>query len=157
MWQLAHPRSVAKKAALLLTVSAAALAGWGRVSREAQAGQGLPENDPSNLHTITVLFDYDFGKNPPCTKNPAVKMCVKQFDVYDVSGQRFRLFSMPVPKDATGFVRGIKGQSPPRILLPGTHFIAVTAENALGLESDVTRIAVHVQTKAATDSAPAPK
>ncbi len=102
------------------------------------------------MHKVSVQFDYDFGKHPACTEKPAVKNCIKQFDVYDVSGQKFRLFSIPVPKDATGFVKGIAGTSPSRAFLPGTHYISVTAEDAQGSESQTSAARVKVEIKAKT-------
>lgn len=141
--------------ALALLVWGVALTGCGGASREGQAAaaqQPLPENDPANRHTVSIAFDYDFKKNPSCAEKPALKTCIKQFDVYDVSGERFRLFSIPVPKDATGIAKGITGQSPPRIFLPGTHFLSVTAENALGIESDVNGAKIRVEVKAKTVS-----
>jgi len=156
-----HSRWVREPVALLLVGLAVGLAGCSRASRvvEAQPAQqstqqsGQPsspeaaENDPANLHSISVKFDYDFQKSPPCSEKPALKTCIKQFDVYDVSGARFRLFSIPVPKDATGMVKGIAGQSPSRIFLPGTHFIAVTAESTTGVESDVSLAKVQVEVR----------
>jgi hypothetical protein len=113
------------------------------------------QNDPANEHTITVRFDYDFQKNPSCAEKPALKTCVKQFVVYDVSGQRFRLFSIPVPDGARGLVKGIEGRSPRRIFLPGTHLIAVTAQNANGVESDVNAAKVAVKVSTVASSSPA--
>ena len=134
-----------------------AVVGCGRTaSRGAEAAP--PQNDPANQHTVTVTFNYDFKKNPSCAEKPTLKDCVKQFDVYDVSGVRFRLFSVPVPAGATGLVKGITGVSPMRAFLPGTHFIAVTAENAAGVESDVNAAKVTVEVKpkaAANDAGPA--
>jgi hypothetical protein len=116
-----------------------------------------PQNDPANQHTITVRFNYDFRKNPSCAEKPTLKTCIKQLVVYDVLGQRFRLFSIPVPQGARGFVKGINGQSPTRIFLPGKHFIAVTAQNAGGMESDANaaRIAVNVKSKTVDSSSQA--
>jgi hypothetical protein len=131
----------------------AALAGRGRAS----SGQAPPENDAANQHTITVVFGYDFGKIPSCAEKPALKTCIKQFVVYDVSGKRFRLFTVPVPEGARGFVSGIKGESPRRIFLPGKHIIAVTAQNGAGVESDVNgaTVTVQVKPKAVESGAPA--
>jgi hypothetical protein len=142
---------------LALLVWGTALTGCGRASREGQtaaAQRPLPENDPANRHTISVTFGYDFKQNPSCAEKPAMKTCIRQFDVYDVSGEPFRLFSIPVPKDARGIVKGITGQSPARIFLAGTHFLSVTAENALGIESDLNgaKIRVEIKPKAASDS-----
>jgi hypothetical protein len=129
-------------AGVLLTALALA-AGCGR------RAEAVPQSDPANQHKVSVQFDYDFAKSPSCAAKPNEKTCVKQFDVYDVSGQRFRLFSIPAPK-ATGMVKGITGDSPTRIFLPGTHFIAVTAEDAQGVESntDAAKVQVEVKTNA---------
>src|SRR5579862_1329891 len=81
----------------------------------------LPQDGSANVHQVSVQFDYDFTKNPSCAEKPTVKTCVKQFDVYDVSGEKFRLFSIPAPKGAGGIVKGISGKSPPRVFLPGPH------------------------------------
>ena len=86
---------------------------------------------------MRVQFDYDFTKNPACSTKKTAKTCIKQFDVYDVSGGKFKLFSIPAPADAKGIAKGISGTSPPRVFEPGTHFIAVTAENAGGEESSL--------------------
>jgi len=87
------------------------------------------------------------------------KTCVKQFNVYDISGGRYKLFSIPTPEGASGFVKGITGKSPPRQFEPGTHFISVTAENAAGAESDVNsaKVSVEVKAKSSPDSDAAPK
>lgn len=97
------------------------------------------------MHKVSVQFDYDFGKHPACVEKSAVKNCIKQFNVYDVSGERFRLFSIPVPKDAKGFVKGITGTSPSRSFLPGVHYISVTAEDAQGAESETSAARVKVE------------
>ena len=148
MQPFAQHRLTTERAVLVLVALGVMLASCGRPSHREQAeGQPLPQNDAANQHTVTVKFDYDFGKNPSCAEKPTLNTCVKQFNVYDVSGERFRLFSIPVPKGATGAVKGIAGQSPTRVFLPGTHFIAVTAENAQGVESDVNAAKVNVEVK----------
>ena len=125
------------------------LASCSRSLREDEAAaHALPENEDANMHTVSVQFDYDFGKNPSCTEKPALKTCVKQFDVYDVSGEKFKLFTIPVPKSASGLVKGISGKSQSRVFLPGIHFISVTAEDAKGLESDTNAAKVKVEVKA---------
>jgi hypothetical protein len=141
-------------------VLGAALAAWGRTSSWGLAGaqQAPPQNDPANQHTITVRFNYDFRKNPSCEENPTLKSCIKQFVVYDISNQRrFRLFSIPVPDGARGFVKGITGESPVRIYLPGRHVIAVAAQNADGVESNpnAARVAVKVKPKTVDSTSPA--
>jgi hypothetical protein len=136
------------------------LAGSGGALCWAQAApaQTAPASDPADLHTITITFDYNFDNNPSCAEKPALKRCVKQFVVYDISVKKVELFSIPVPDGAHGLVKGIQGESPMRIFLPGKHYIAVTAQNADGLESPVSsgRIAVEIKPKAA-DSNPSAK
>lgn len=89
-----------------------------------------------NLHVVSVTFNYDFRKNLACSPNTTAKTCIKEFNVYDISGGRYKLFSIPVPAGAHGQVKGITGQGPLRAFEPGMHFIAVTAESVNGVESD---------------------
>ena len=123
---------------------------------DAQA-QGTPAPDPANVHTVTVTFDYDFRKTPACPPKVAGKTCVKQFQVYDVSGGQYKLFVIPAPIGATGVVKGISGQSAPRGFEPGTHFIAVTAQDATGIESDIgaAKTSVEVKKKSGPAATPA--
>src|ERR1700722_7015263 len=122
----------------------------GGKSQRAEA-QDAAQNGPPEPHTISVSFDYDFKQSLPCSAKKAPPKCVKQFNVYDVSGGRFKLFSIPVPDNATGVLKGISGKSPQRKFEPGTHFIAVTAENMTGEESDanVARTSVVIKPVAA--------
>jgi hypothetical protein len=86
-------------------------------------------------HKITVKFDYDFRITPACSPG-LTKNCVKRFNVYDISaGDRMFLFSIPVPEDTVGFVKGISVTSPPLPFAPGKHTVAVTAQSADGAES----------------------
>jgi len=110
-----------------------------------QPSQSQPDTTAPNLHAITVTFSYDFTKNPACSPKVTTKTCIKQFDVYDVSGRKYRLFSIPVPADASGQVKTITGRGPSRAFEPGLHFIAVTAENASGVESDFAGCRTKVQ------------
>ena len=125
---------------------------WGQT----EAAQISPQNDPANQHTITVMFSYDFRKNPSCAEKPTLKTCIKQFIVYEVSHQSVRLFSIPVPDGARGFVKGIKGQSSEWIFLPGTHLIAVTAQNADGVESALIAALTKVKVKRKTAHSSSP-
>jgi hypothetical protein len=126
------PASARTRAFVLAVLAGATISACGGKSQRAEA-----QNAPPEPHIVSVSFDYDFQKSPPCTVKNAPKKCVKQFNVYDVSGGRFKLFSIPVPDDAKGVVKDISGKSPQRKFEPGTHFIAVTAENMTGEESDV--------------------
>ncbi len=131
--------------------AALALAGCGRSSKSVEAvqAQGPPvqAHDPANIHSITVKFDYDFTKTPACSARTTSKTCVKEFEVYDVSGGRYKLFSIPVPEGAKGLVKGITGQSPARTFEPGTHFLSVTALNTMGIESDTNAAKITVEVK----------
>ena len=66
--------------------------------------------------------------------------CVKQFNFYEISrgiGERVKLGFMPVPTDATGFVKGITGTSKPFVFTSGRHMVAVSAQMPDGSESDL--------------------
>jgi hypothetical protein len=107
-------------------------------SSQPQASQPSIASAPPNSHIITVNFDYDFTKVPGCSPKIVAKNCIKQFDFYDISGGRYKLFVIPAPVGATGVVKGITGQSPRRVFEPGPHIISVTAEGASGEQSEVT-------------------
>jgi hypothetical protein len=138
-------------ATLILLTGAIVACGHGAQIEHAQAAP----RDPANMHTVTVKFDYDFTKTPPCLPATTTKTCIKEFVVYDVSGGRYKLFTIPAPAGAKGVVKGISGQGPPRTFEPGTHFISVTAVNASGAESDTSAAKVSVEVKRKTDVAPA--
>jgi len=96
---------------------------------------------------ITVTFDYDFRLSHACSL-ALTKNCVKQFNVYDMTAEgRMKLFSIPVPGGADGFVKGITGTSPPTLLPAGEHIVAVTAESADGTESDSGACTTRIQIK----------
>src|ERR1700691_6196512 len=95
--------------ALVLMVSTALLGCGGRNQRvEAQSGQPAPQ---AGAHSIGVTFDYDFKNTPACWPKGTSKTCIQQFNVYDVSGGRYKLFSIPAPEGATGVVKSITGKS----------------------------------------------
>jgi hypothetical protein len=101
----------------------------------------------SSKHSITLNFDYDFKKGHACD-SPTAKNCVKQFNVYDISGNKlYFLFSIPAPSGASGAVKGIRATSPELNFENGTHWLGVAAQMAEGAESDprVCRIAVEIK------------
>lgn len=66
--------------------------------------------------------------------------CVQQFNFYEISkgiSNRVKLGSMPVPADATGFVKGITGTTKPFLFTSGKHMVAVSAQMPDGSESDL--------------------
>jgi hypothetical protein len=102
---------------------------------------------------VTVTFNYDFNLSHACSLT-LTKNCVKQFNVYDETDKKHeKLFSIPVPVDAAGLVRGITGTSPPLSLRAGEHIVAVTAQDADGTESDSGACTIRIQIKPQEDSA----
>jgi hypothetical protein len=89
-------------------------------------------------HTITVKFDYDFSKTPPCKSKHRKYVCVQRFVVYEISGgadpaHRYFLFYVEVPRKAEGFVKNITGANPDPIdFESGKHLIGVTAQDIDG-------------------------
>ena len=142
----------------ILTLLAAAVAGFsylGGALTKVDAQGGLPPN-AANVHSITVTFDYDFRKTPACPPKEKTKRCIKEFDVYDVSGRRYKLFSIPAPTGATSVVKGITGRGAARAFEPGTHIIAVTAQDSSGVESEIRAARTSVEVHPKTPSNPPP-
>jgi hypothetical protein len=134
--------------AATLALLGAALASCGHMPSGIEKVQAqAPSRDPADMHVVTVKFDYNFTKTPVCSPNTTSKTCIKQFDVYDVSGGVYKLFTIPAPAGATGLVKGITAQGPSRTFEAGTHFISVTAENAAGVESDTNAAKVSAEVK----------
>jgi hypothetical protein len=107
------------------------------------AGNCLAQTQPSK-HTISVTFDYNFTATPACSQK-VTKKCIAKFVVYDISGGKpYKLFTIPVPADASGAVKGISGESQPLLFEPGKHLIAVTAQKDSGEESSASASAVWV-------------
>jgi hypothetical protein len=130
-----------KRIALLAMVLAAGLAASVLVPRRGNAQSN------STKHSITLNFDYDFKNRHACS-TPTAKNCVKQFNVYDISGNKpYLLFAIPAPPGATGAVKGIKATSPELNFESGTHWFGVAAQMAEGAESDphACKIAVQIR------------
>lgn len=90
----------------------------------------------SSKHAITITFDYDFTAMHACSPKVS-KKCIAKFVVYDISGKKpYKLFTIPVPADASGPVKGISGQSEPLLFEVGKHLLAVTAQKDTGEESN---------------------
>lgn len=90
-----------------------------------------PDQPPQSvMRTVTVTFNYDFSKFPPCSAK-VTKKCVQQFNVYEVSGNKpIFLFSIPVPTNAQGMVTGITGSSErKRPFFAGPHRFGVSAKS----------------------------
>jgi hypothetical protein len=98
------------------------------------AGRCLAQTQPPK-HTISVKFDYNFTATPACSQK-VTKKCIAKFVVYDISGGKpYKLFTIPVPADASGAVKGISGESQPLLFEPGKHLISVAAQKDSGEES----------------------
>ena len=123
----------------------AQLTSTGQSSATAQSSAKTPAGnsqqkggDPSSesaMHSITVQFDYDFTKTPACTAK-VTSTCVQTFNVYDISGEKpYFLFSVPVPPNAQGMMKGISATSPRMLFAVGRHRIAVSAVMPNGQKS----------------------
>lgn len=99
---------------------------------------------PSSKHTIVITFDYDFTATSACSQK-VTKKCIAKFVVYDISGGKpYKLFTIPVPADASGAVKGISGESEPLLFESGKHLVTVTAQKDSGEESSPPASAVWV-------------
>jgi hypothetical protein len=99
--------------------------------------QAPPRKEGPSMHSITVKFDYDFGRTPACT-DKIKKRCIQQFVVYDISAGEAspsQLFTVPVPPDANGLVSGITGTSPKLSIASGSRRLGVVAHEPDGKES----------------------
>ncbi|MGC1450580.1 MAG: hypothetical protein WA830_11125 [Candidatus Sulfotelmatobacter sp.] len=98
-------------------------------------------------HTIKFTFDYDFGITPACSAQ-IKKGCVQQFNFYDISAgmaKRVKLGSLPVPAGVKGLVKSISFTTDRRLFNPGKHMVAVSAQLADGMESDVSKCSTIVK------------
>ena len=90
----------------------------------------------SSKHVIVATFDYDFTAVPACSEK-VTKKCIAKFVVYDISGEKpYKLFTIPVPADANGKVKGISGESQPLLFESGKHLLGVSAQRDSGEESN---------------------
>jgi hypothetical protein len=122
-------------------------------SSGAQQGAN-PAAAGSAMHSITVQFDYDFTKTPACSAK-VTTACVKTFDVYDISGERpYLLFSIPVPANAQGAMKGITATSPRMLFAIGKHRIGVSAQMPNGAKSPPRDCKVIIEIKADNSLSP---
>lgn len=93
---------------------------------DAQTSSQPPQ---SVMRTVTVTFNYDFSKFPPCSAT-VTKKCILQFNVYEVSASKpIFLFSIPVPPNAKRMVNAITGSAPQKhAFLTGPHRFGVSAK-----------------------------
>jgi hypothetical protein len=109
----------------------------------------------SAMHSITVHFDYDFTKTPACSAK-VTTACVQTFDVYDISSEKpYLLFSIPVPANAQGLMKGITATSPRMLFAVGKHRIGVSAQMPNGEKSPPRDCKVIIEIKADNPSSPA--
>jgi len=97
-----------------------------------------PPTESHSVHFVTVKFDYDFSKTPPCSAK-VTKDCVQQFVAYDISAgvkHRRKLFEIPLPADTKNQATPIAATSPQKLdFESGKHLIAVVAQEPNGVES----------------------
>ena len=128
-WKM-RDRAIRVIAKLAMIVACAAIAAGVCFAQ----GQAQSQAQPPK-HTITVTFDYDFTALHACSPK-VTKKCIAKFIVYDISGQKpYKLFTIPVPADANGPVKGISGVSQPLVFESGKHQFAVVAQKDSGEES----------------------
>ncbi len=102
---------------------------------QSQSAGSTPASPDSAMHCITVQFDYDFSKTPACSAKVKT-VCVQKFSVYDISGGKpYFLFSVPLPQNTEGLVKGITATSPRLLFAVGKHRIGVAAQMPDGQES----------------------
>jgi hypothetical protein len=113
-----------------------------------------PAPNGSAMHSVTVQFDYDFTKTPACSAK-VTTACVQKFEVYDISGDKpYLLFSVPVPPNAQGAMKGITATSPRMLFAVGRHRIGVSAQMPNGQKSPPRDCKVIIEIKA--DNPPNP-
>jgi hypothetical protein len=133
-----------------------ATAGQSSAAPQSSGTRKEPNPPPSGsaMHSITVQFDYDFTKTPACSTK-VTTACVKTFDVYDISGDKpYLLFSIPVPPNAQGAMKGITATSTRMWFAIGKHRIGVSAQMPNGEKSPPRDCKVIIEIKA--DNPPSP-
>lgn len=103
--------------------------------------------NPPGTHTISISFQYDFGKMPACSAQ-IKKSCIAKFNVYDITAglaKRTFLASIPPPADAKAALTPIRGTTPPRAFASEKYLLAVAAETSEHAESDLNQCTVSVQ------------
>jgi hypothetical protein len=102
-----------------------------QVPTQAASASQTAEQQPQVVQrTVTVTFDYDFSKYPPCSAK-VTKKCIQQFNVWEVSDptKQLFLFTVPVPPDSKGMVKGITWTSPnKRVFFTGPRRFGVSAK-----------------------------
>jgi|SRR5579885_493406 len=98
---------------------------------------------PLSSHTVTVNVTYDFSAAPGCATG-ATTGCVKQFNVYTISGTtKTLLFSIAAPAGASTS-QTVTGTSPSFTPAMGNLTIGVTAATPDGIESSMIQANVPV-------------
>ncbi len=116
-------------------------------TQSASAGQTPDQPSVVVQRTVSVTFNYDFSKFPPCSAKVA-KKCIQQFDVWEVSADKpIFLFTIQVPPGAMGVAQVISGSAPKkRPFFTGPHRIGVSAKmHAPDGDSDPHQCMVFVQ------------
>jgi hypothetical protein len=146
-------RTAAAGGAVWVQQATAEAASTAPQSSGAQQGAS-PAASRSAMHSITVQFDYDFTRTPACSAQ-VTTACVKTFDVYDISDDKpYLLFSIPVPQNAQGVMKGITASSPRMLFVVGKHRIGVSAQLPNGVKSPPRDCKVVIEIKA--DNPPSP-
>ena len=109
----------------------------GSANGSGAAKTGSSATATTSPHTVTLKFDYNFSVNSACTAKKPTKVCVKEFQVYNLTdkGQRTKLFTIKAPDGATEMLK-VTGKSEPLPLAPGQRMLAVAAVSNTGKESN---------------------
>jgi hypothetical protein len=105
----------------------------------AQPPQQTPPSDA--WHCVTVTFDYDFSKTPPCPTTKPVHPCADHFSIFETTAglgkdERIPLFEVPLPPKPKRVVTRITQQSPKQIDFElGWHKLCVAALDVNGRKS----------------------
>jgi hypothetical protein len=102
----------------------------------------IPDSNPATAsshgrHTVTVTFDYDFGKTPACSAK-VTRHCVQQFIAYDISAginNATMMFPIALPIHPVGAIHGITATSPLLDFESGKHLVSVSAMSPDGTHS----------------------
>ena len=127
-------------------------------TQSASAGQTPDQPSVVVQRTVSVTFNYDFSKFPPCSAK-VTKKCIQQFDVWEVSADKpIFLFTVQVPPDARGAAQVISGSAPKkRAFFTGPHRIGVSAKmHAPDGDSDPHQCMVFVQVLPDNSATPPP-
>ena len=112
----------------------------GTSSQQTTPSSDTQSSPPDALHFITVTFDYDFTKTPPCSTKKPVHPCADHFSIFETTNgtkkkYRVPLFDVPLPAKPQG-KKTVTQKSPQQIdLVLGWHKLSVAAVDPVNGDS----------------------